>query len=164
MSEYSVSNEPVAPISCDNLSQRDRRSLVFHILYAADAFDYEISTEGVIEKFAHGYDCIIDRNDQVFHVAQQIIEQRESLDKQILPLLENWKFDRLSVATRLILRYALWEFTSTDTPTTVVINEAVELAQCFAEKDAYRFVNGILDEWRKRNRPEEIIDAESPAA
>ncbi len=132
MSEYSVPHEPMAPISCDNLSQRDRRSLVFHLLYAADAFDYEISTEGIVEKFAHGYDCVIDRNDQVFHVAQQVIEHRDQLDKQILPLLENWKFDRLSVATRLILRYAIWEFTTTDTPSTVVINEAVELAQCFA--------------------------------
>jgi N utilization substance protein B len=147
------------PISCDSLSQRDRRSLVFHLLYAADAFDYEISTEALVEKFAHGYDCIIDRNDQVFHVAQEVIENRDALDQQIFPLLENWKFDRLSVATRLILRYAVWELTKTDTPSVVVINEAVELAQCFAEKDAYRFVNGILDEWRKRNRPEEIIEA-----
>lgn len=161
MSEFSVPHEPMVPISCDNLSQRDRRSLVFHLLYAADAFDYDISTEALIEKFAHGYDCVIDRNDQVFLMAQEVIEKREELDRQILPLLENWKFERLSVATRLILRYAIWELTSTDTSSIIVINEAVELAQCFAEKDAYRFVNGILDEWRKRNRPDEL--EETPA-
>jgi N utilization substance protein B len=155
----------MAPISCDNLNQRDRRSLVFHLLYAADAFDYDVSTESLIERFAHGYDCVIDRNAQVFHMANEVIENRLVLDQQILPLLENWKFDRLSVATRLILRYAIWEFTCTDTPSMVVINEAVELAQCFAEKDAYRFVNGLLDEWRKRNRPEEVIEVviETPA-
>lgn len=86
-----------------------------------------------------------------FLTTQQIIEKRDELDEIIKPLLENWRFDRLSVATKLILRYALWEFLYTDTAHTIIINEAVELAQCFAEKDAYRFVNGILDEWRKRN-------------
>lgn len=141
--------------SCDTLSQRDRRALIFHLLYAADAFDYGASLESIVDNFAHEYGCVINKHDQVFAAAQAVIVKRDELDQQILPLLENWKFDRLSVATRLILRYALWEFLHTDTAHTIVINEAVELAQCFAEKDAYRFVNGVLDEWRKRNAPEE---------
>jgi N utilization substance protein B len=40
----------------------------------------------------------------------------------------------------------MWELFHTDMPTSIVINEAVELAKCFSEKDAYKFVNGILDE------------------
>jgi N utilization substance protein B len=46
----------------------------------------------------------------------------------------------------------------TDTSPTIIINEAVELAKCFAEKDAYKFVNGILDEALKKygkNVPEQ---------
>ena len=145
-------------ISCDMLSQRDRRALVFHILYSADAFDYNTSLESIAENFAHGYDCVIKKEDEVFLIAQEVITRREELDQEILPLLENWKFERLSVATRLILRYALWEFLYTDTPAMIIINEAVELAQCFAEKDGYRFVNGILDEWRKRNKNQDTTE------
>jgi N utilization substance protein B len=40
---------------------------------------------------------------------------------------------------------------STDLDVPVVINEALELAKIFAEKDGYKFVNGVLDEWAKRN-------------
>jgi transcription termination factor NusB len=32
--------------------------------------------------------------------------------------------------------------------------KAIELAKCFAEEDAYRFVNGILDPVSKELRPE----------
>jgi transcription antitermination protein NusB len=142
------------PISCDTLSQRDRRSLIFHLLYAVDAFDYQASLDSIVENFAHEYQCIINKTDTIFFTAQAIVEKREELDASILPLLENWKFERLSVSTRLILRYAMWELLFTDTAPNIVINEAVELAKCFAEKDAYKFINGILDEWRKRNRPE----------
>ena len=157
MSEYII---PQGPISCDMLSQRDRRALIFHLLYAIDAFDYSVSLESIVENFAREYECAINPNDQVFLTTEAVIEQREMLDEQILPFLENWKFERLSVVTRLILRYALWEFTYTDTPHTIVINEAVELAQCFAEKDAYRFINGVLDEWRKHNYPDDIKPVE----
>jgi len=38
-----------------------------------------------------------------------------------------------------------WELLFTDTPTSIIINEAIELAKDFAEKDAYKFVNGLLD-------------------
>ena len=44
----------------------------------------------------------------------------------------------------------MWELTNTEMHPTIVINEAVELAKCFSEKDAYRFVNGILDEFIKK--------------
>ena len=37
----------------------------------------------------------------------------------------------------------------TDTASTVIINEAIELAKAFSEKDAYKFINGILDEAAK---------------
>jgi N utilization substance protein B len=63
-----------------------------------------------------------------------------------MPFLHNWRFDRIGCCTKLILRFAMWELFYTDTPDSIVINEAVELAKCFSEKDAYKFINGILDE------------------
>lgn len=147
-------NNELTPISCDTLSQRDRRALIFHLLYAVDAFDYQTSLDSVVENFAHEYECIINKDDAIFQATQAIIEKRQQLDAAILPLLENWKFERLSVSTRLILRYAMWELLYTDTTPNIIINEAVELAKCFAERDAYKFINGIIDEWRKRNKPE----------
>ena len=85
-------------------------------------------------------------------VVQSIVDQRNKLDEEIVPLLANWRLDRLGCSTRLILRLAIWEMGNTDTASTVIINEAIELSKAFSEKDAYKFVNGILDEAAKQRK------------
>lgn len=138
------------PIVASQLSQRDQRALVFHLLYAMDAFAYESSLEAVVDGYSKGYQCVITHHDRVFLDAQAVIARRDELDTQLTPLLSKWRIDRLGVATRLILRYALWELSSTNTDPVVIINEALELAKGFAEHDAHRFVNGVLDQWLKQ--------------
>ncbi|HML19849.1 MAG TPA: transcription antitermination factor NusB, partial [Candidatus Dependentiae bacterium] len=67
-----------------------------------------------------------------------------------------WRFDRLGVCTKLILRLAVWELLHADEPHNIIINEAIELAKCFSEDDAYKFINGILDEAVKVIRPNAV--------
>lgn len=150
MSEQSSLKGYPFPISCNELGQREQRSLVFHLLYAVDAFEYNASLESVAENITREYGFIIVPTDAVFTTASAIITHRAELEKEVEPLLANWRFERLSVATRLIVRYAIWEMLYTQTSTSIIINEAVELAKCFAENNAYRFINGVLDEWAKR--------------
>lgn len=138
-------------------SQRDVRSLIFHLLYAMESYDYEVSLNTVVEQFNAGFDLTIDPEDPLVKKAQAIIDDRENLDQEIQPLLSNWRLDRIGCITRLIIRLALWELKYTDTPASIIINEAIELAKCFAEQDAYKFVNGVLDQWVASNRPEEKI-------
>lgn len=144
------SNENQLPLNYDDFSQREVRSLTFHLLYAMEGFDYNVPLETIIENFNEGYDLNIPLDSQVFYVAKEVIQKRDELDELIKPLLQNWRFERIGVITKLILRLALWELHNTDTPPTVVINEAIELAKCFAEQDAYKFINGLLDEQLKR--------------
>ena len=132
-------------IAYNDLSRRDVRSLIFHVLYAMEGFDYQASLESIVLNLNHGFDLNITPDSQVFQVSEQVINTRAELDEIIKPLLANWRFDRVGVCTKLVLRLAIWELKTTDTPPAVVINEAIELAKCFAEKDAYKFVNGILD-------------------
>ena len=138
-------------INCDTLSPRDQRSVIFHLLYAIDSFEYEVSFESVVDNFCRGFLCEIGQKSEIYKKAVSIVEQRHMLDEQIKPLLQNWRFDRIGVCTRLVLRIALWEFLNTDIAHPVIINEGVELAKCFAEIDAHKFVNGLLDEWVKNN-------------
>lgn len=134
----------------EDLSRRDIRSLIFHLLYAMDVFDYQISLQTLIDSFNEGFDLDIPTNDDLFTITQAVINEREALDEQIKPLLINWRFDRIGLCTKLILRQALWELINTDTAPSIIINEAIELAKCFSETDAYKFVNGILDEMVKK--------------
>jgi transcription antitermination protein NusB len=69
---------------------------------------------------------------------------------EVDPLIEqhaqHWRLERMAVVDRLILRMAVFEFLHMrETPRTVVIDEAIELARTFSEQDAVRFVNGVLD-------------------
>lgn len=134
----------------DKLTQTEQRSLIFHLLYALDAFDYDVSLESIADNFS-SFGFIIPRDSLVFQRAAAIANDRDELDTLIMPLIENWRLERLGVPTKLILRLALWEFIHTDTDRVVIINEAVELAKCFAEKDAFKFINGVLDEYVKQH-------------
>jgi N utilization substance protein B len=136
-------------INSSKLSRRDMRALIFHLLYALEAYEYEISVAAIIDTFNRGYDLDIARDSEVFTITSQIVEKRKELDVLIVPLLHNWRFERISVCTKLILRLALWEMTYTPTAPNIIINEAIELAKCFAEDDAYKFINGLLDEYVK---------------
>ena len=128
---------------------RKMRSLVFHFLYAMDSFGYDVSLDSIIDNFNRGFDLSVPLDGKVATIVSNVIENKEDIDKQIEPFLENWKMERIGCCTKLILRYAAWELLYTDMPVNIVINEAIELAKCFSEKDAYKFINGILDEIQK---------------
>jgi N utilization substance protein B len=70
----------------------------------------------------------------------------ETLDAAIAAALTNWPFDRLAAVDRNIMRIAAYELArEPQTPAAVVIDEAVEMARRFGEKDSPAFVNGVLD-------------------
>ncbi len=142
-------------LKSDDLSRRDLRALIFHLLYAAEAQEYEDSLESIADSLSRGFKIDIPFDGHAFQTAEQVINQRKALDEHIMPYLQNWRFERIGMCTRLILRYALWELLNTDTPPSIVINEAVELAKCFSEKDAFKFINGILDEIAKEKEKKE---------
>jgi len=142
-------------IKYSELSRRDIRSLIFHILYAYDAFDYSCSLESIVDNLNRGFELDIPLNSEVVVIVQKVADLRDDLDKTIIGFLANWRLERLGVSTKLILRLSFWEFLNSDTPPTVIINEAVELAKCFSEVDAYKFINGVLDEYAKSLVPVE---------
>jgi N utilization substance protein B len=140
-----TSNDEQRTLSYDDLTRRDVRALIFHLLYAMEAFNYEDTLESIVDNYNAGFELSISWNSEVFKTVQAVVNEREELDEMYKPLLTNWRFDRIGVSTKLILRFALWELKHSTTDPRIIINEAVELAKCFAEDDAYRFINGILD-------------------
>lgn len=143
-------DEHSTEIVYNDLSRREVRSLIYHVLYAMESFDYQEPVEAIVANFNRGFDLSIPLDSDVVTISRAVIAKRDELDELVKPHLSNWRFERVSVSARLILRFALWELTCTDTPSTIVINEAIELTKCFAETDAYRFVNGVLDSFVKK--------------
>ncbi len=83
------------------------------------------------------------------------MKHKKELDGEIEKISQNYKLARLALLDHLILRMALFEMKHIDDiPAVVSINEAIDLAKKFSTPDSGRFINGILDRFRKQNAPE----------
>jgi N utilization substance protein B len=120
------------------------RTVVFQILYQEEL------NPGTLEHLSESYIVReLPRREPLIDFAKQllksILEHREVIDEQLTALSQNWTLIRMSPTDRSILRLSAAEILYTDTPKSVVINEAIELAKKFGTKDSPAFVNGILD-------------------
>lgn len=66
------------------------------------------------------------------------------LDAAIEKASRGWRVDRMAVVDLCVLRLALFELLHTETPTAVVIDQAVELAKTYSTGRSGPFVNGVL--------------------
>ncbi len=73
------------------------------------------------------------------------LEKIETIDDVIRTRAEHWRIERMAIVDRNVLRLAVFEFIYQDTPDTVAINEALEIARRFSTYEATQFINGILD-------------------
>lgn len=74
-----------------------------------------------------------------------VLDKLDEIDEKIKKTSKGWSIDRIGKVELAILRLAVYEIEyDDDVPTGVAINEAVELAKTFGQKDSYSFVNGVL--------------------
>src|SRR5258708_37336759 len=69
----------------------------------------------------------------------------EAIDERIRTRAEHWRIERMAIVDRNVLRLAIFEFLFQDTPDTVAIHEALEIARRFSTYEATQLINGILD-------------------
>lgn len=71
-----------------------------------------------------------------------------AIDEKLKGHLENWSLERLPKVERTILRMAVFELAfMEDAPSSVVMNEAIELSKTFGDDKSSRFVNGVLSKF-----------------
>jgi len=75
-----------------------------------------------------------------------VAENLERIDQVIEEHSTNWALDRMARVDLSLLRMATYELLfRPEIPTSVVINEAIEIGKRFGTKETPAFVNGILD-------------------
>lgn len=127
-------------------TRRKARECALQMLFAADVVklqndrltvDYwtELGDEGVDEKTQEFADNLV----------RGTLTHLETIDDRIRTRAEHWRIERMAIVDRNVLRLAVYEFLFEDTPHTVVINEALEIARRFSTFEATQFINGILD-------------------
>ena len=119
------------------------RQLLLQVLYQHqlndDNFDVLLSQSKQTKEFA--------RIDQEYFelLLKEILEDTDTLDKIALKFADR-SIENLDPVERAILWIGLCEFSfHKDTPSVVVIDEAIELAKIFGAQDSFQFINGVLD-------------------
>lgn len=82
--------------------------------------------------------------------------EQSELDKALDDASTNWRVDRMPPVDRAILRIGLYELRHHPrTSVGTIIDEAVELAKRYSTEQSGSFVNGVLAELARRERPGE---------
>ena len=81
-----------------------------------------------------------------------VCENLEAIDAAIEKCMITWNKNRISKVSLAVLRLTIYEIMYIDEiPTSVSINEAIELAKKFATDDDASFINGILGSVTRNN-------------
>jgi N utilization substance protein B len=82
---------------------------------------------------------------RVGFLVRGVLDHKEELDNEIESASEHWSVARMPVIDRSILRLGLFELRhGRETPTAVVVSEAVRLAKTYSTERSGAFVNGVL--------------------
>ena len=86
-------------------------------------------------------------------VVRGTLDRREEIDALLSAHAQYWRIERMAVVVRVVLRMGVYEMLADpETPSKVIINEAIELARSYSGDEAVGFVNGVLDAVRKQLR------------
>ena len=81
------------------------------------------------------------------------IENIEKIDETIKAHLTNWDFDRLNKVDLAVLRISVYPLLfQLDMPSTIIIDEAVDISKEYGSDDSFKFINAILDSIKKSCR------------
>lgn len=117
------------------MSRKKEREEAFKTLYAREVSgDYQPEGESRFIK----------------EIVSGVQQQADELDRLLNDKLQDWRMERVYPVEKTILRMGLYELENMETERAIVINEAVELAKKFGDRDTSSFVNGILDEFPGR--------------
>jgi len=125
------------------LTRHSARELVLQVLFQ---IDFHGTTEGWLDEFWAQQRSSKSVREFANQIVAGVQAKKEELDQLIEQSAENWSLDRMPIVDRNILRQAIYELVwIADIPAKVTVDEALQLAKSFADDEAKRFVNGILD-------------------
>ncbi len=130
-------------------NRRKARILAFQALYS-----WEMTSRSVEELLS--FDWVAEDTAEEIRIfagflIKGAVDHMSEIDTQIRDSLKNWDFDRLEKVSLAILRMSIYALLyQKDIPPKVVIDEAVEITKEYGTDDSYRFVNGILDNIKKK--------------
>lgn len=140
-----------SPGGNDNMSRRELREHLFRMIFRKEFHD-QIELNEQINFYFEELEEPKDK-DLIYlrDKFNKIIEKLDEIDACIEEESSGWKLSRLGKIDLTILRLATYELLfDEEIPTSVAINEAVEIAKVFGEDQSPSFINGVLAKIAKK--------------
>ena len=125
-----------------NLSRNDSRMLAMTILYQIELCKKK-KIDYTKEELLKEYEEVM--NDFTRSLIDGVLLHEEEIIDLANKYLNNWNINRLGLTDAAIIKIAIYELLYTDTPTKVVIDEAIELSKDYSDEKVVGMINGVLD-------------------
>jgi N utilization substance protein B len=130
------------------MGRRLARELALKVLYRYEEGDADLprAIQSVLETKKY------QKEDKAFSrsLVERTIDNLDAIDKEIVQVLQNWEYDRISLVDKIILRLGTCELIYfSEIPSQISINEAIEIGKKYGGNDSGGFINGVLDAIRK---------------
>ena len=127
------------------MSRSELREHIFRMLFRVEF----VNEEEMKEQEALYFELLeeVSEKDQAYisNKYNAILEKLEEIDSMLNELSTGWKTSRMNRVDLTVLRLATYEIKwDEDVPTSVAINEAVELAKKYSSDSGPAFINGVL--------------------
>jgi N utilization substance protein B len=131
-------------------ARRQSREIALQALYRIEVTG-DASPEALERLWRH-FEAPIEARGFALELIDGVNAEREAIDRMLAAATEHWSLGRLSRVDLSVLRIAAYELLRRDerVPTSVVIDEAIEIARRFGGEESSQFVNGVLDEIANR--------------
>jgi N utilization substance protein B len=135
------------------------RASAFQILYLKDVQKVRdpLPEDETLEAHFDSFQVPTEVRDYALYLARNTQKSLAEIDSKIESKSANWRLERMALVDRNILRLAIYELLKEpETPSAVIIDEAVELAKQYGTEESPAFINGVLDaliEETRQNSP-----------
>ena len=140
--------------------RRKSRELALQALFYLETNKSETSekeTEELFDLFCMNFEDKITDDTRPFFLllVKGVMDCESELDSLLDDCSKNWKLSRMSAVDKNIMRIGAFELLKCpDIPSSVTINEAVEIGKKFGAKESASFINGVLDQIRIQKNSE----------
>ena len=110
------------------------RRLAMQCIYQYEIKDDEF--QNIVQDTIEDANFVEDTKSFATELANQIYAKLPEIDSIIKEKSIDWSFDRMAKIDKSVLRVAICELLLGDTPESVVINEAVEIAKKYSSKES----------------------------
>lgn len=130
------------------MNRRKQREHIFKLVFSID-FDMHENINAHIDSYLNEINEEVTVSEEILEYIKnktmKIIDNIEDIDTIISSNTKNWTIQRMNLVDVCILRVAIYEINYDDEiPTTVAINEAIEIAKKYGGDTSPSFINGIL--------------------